>query len=190
MLPQRFHDLNATEPDWRSMLSKSDSRVPMIWRDWLADAGSLTERLMNASDGNLSVSVLKQGLEVPRFSERQLLGLNHRRTAMVREVVLYGNAQPWVFARSILPLTTLTGRLRKLRQLSDQPLGELLFKDPSMRREPVQFARFDSGNRLLPQSASGSDQASWGRRSVFRLDNKPLLVAEVFLPGFDAYNLV
>ena len=188
MLPQRFHDLNAAEPDWRSMLSKADSRVPIIWRDWLADSGSLTERLMNASDGNLSVSVLKQSLEVPRFSERQLLGLGDRRTAMVREVVLYGNAQPWVFARSILPLTTLTGRLRKLRQLSDQPLGELLFKDPSMRREPVQFARFFSGSPLLPHSATNTNQSSWGRRSVFRLDNKPLLVAEVFLPDFNPYN--
>ena len=190
MLPQRFYDLNATEPDWRSLLSKADSRVPTIWQDWLADSGSLTERLMDASDGNLLVNVLKQSLEVPRFSERQLLGLGDRRTAMVREVVLYGNAQPWVFARSILPLTTLTGRLRKLRQLSDQPLGELLFKDPNMRREPVQFARFDSSSKLLPRTASGSDQSSWGRRSIFRLDNKPLLVAEVFLPDFDPYNLV
>ena len=107
---------------------------------------------------------------------------------MVREVVLYGNAQPWVFARSILPLSTLTGRLRKLRQLSNQPLGELLFKDPSMCREPVQYARFDAGNNLLPQSTVSMDQVSWGRRSVFRLDNKPLLVAEVFLPDFNPHN--
>lgn len=166
------------------MLSKADSRVPIGWRDWLADAGSLTERLMQASDGDLRVTVLKQGLEVPRFSERRLLGLADRKRAMVREVVLYGNAQPWVFARSILPLTTLTGRLKKLRQLSNQPLGELLFKDPSMRRDPVQFACFDAGNRLLPPSVCSIDRASWGRRSVFRLDNKPLLVAEVFLPQF------
>ena len=188
MLPPRIYDLNTAEPDWRCMQSKSDGRVPISWRDWLADAGSLTQRLLDISDGDLSVSVLKQCFEVPRFSERQLLGLVDRRRAMVREVVLYGNAKPWVFARSILPLSTLTGRLRKLRQLSDQPLGELLFKDPSMRREPVQYARFDVGNNLLPQSTVSMDQVSWGRRSVFRLDNKPLLVAEVFLPDFNPHN--
>lgn len=188
MLPPRIYDLNTAEPDWRCMQSKSDSRVPISWRDWLADAGSLTQRLMDISDGDLRVSVLKQCFEVPRFSERQLLGLVDRRRAMVREVVLYGNAKPWVFARSILPLSTLTGRLRKLRQLSNQPLGELLFKDPSMRREPVQYARFDAGNNLLPQSTVSMDQVSWGRRSVFRLDNKPLLVAEVFLPDFNPHN--
>jgi chorismate--pyruvate lyase len=117
---------------------------------------------------------------VPKFSERQLLALGDRRRALVREVILYGAGQPWVYARSVLPLTTLTGRLRKLRQLSNQPLGELLFKDPTMRREPVQFASFSA--------ASNSDKAIWGRRSIFTLDNKPLLVAEVFLPDFNPHH--
>jgi chorismate--pyruvate lyase len=158
------------------MLSKADARAPTIWRDWLFDSGSLTARLLEASDGDLRVRVLRQRLEVPKFSERQRLSLGERRRALVREVVLYGGGQPWIYARSILPLTTLTGRLRKLRQLSNQPLGELLFNDPSMRREPVQFACFGS--------VSSGDVAIWGRRSVFTLDNKPLLVAEVFLPDF------
>ena len=176
LLPQCLSYLSATDPSWHSMLSKADARVPTIWRNWLFDSGSLTARLLEASDGNLRVRVLRQKLEVPKFSERQRLSLGERRRALVREVVLYGGGQPWIYARSILPLTTLTGRLRKLRQHSNQPLGELLFKDPSMRREPVQFACFGS--------VSSGDVAIWGRRSVFTLDNKPLLVAEVFLPDF------
>ena len=180
LLPQRMDYLRAIDPSWHSMLSKADARVPYIWRDWLADAGSLTARLLEASNGDLRVRVLQQRLEVPKFSERQLLALGNRRRALVREVILYGAGQPWVYARSVLPLTTLTGRLRKLRQLSNQPLGELLFKDPTMRRQPVQFASF--------AAASGGDKAIWGRRSVFTLDNKPLLVAEVFLPDFHPYH--
>lgn len=176
LLPQSLGNLSAKDPSWHSMLSKADARVPTIWRDWLFDSGSLTARLLEASDGDLRVSVLQQKHEVPKFSERQRLGLGDRRRALVREVVLYGRGQPWIYARSILPLTTLTGRLRKLKQLSNQPLGELLFKDPSMRREPVQFACFGS--------ISDGDIAIWGRRSIFTLDNKPLLVAEVFLPDF------
>jgi chorismate--pyruvate lyase len=180
LLPQRLGDLSAIDPSWHSMLSKADARVPNIWRDWLADAGSLTARLLEASNGDLRVRVLQQRLDVPKFSERQLLALGDRRRALVREVILYGTGQPWVYARSVLPLTTLTGRLRKLRQLSNQPLGELLFKDPTMRREPVQFASF--------AAASNSDKAIWGRRSIFTLDNKPLLVAEVFLPDFNPHH--
>lgn len=180
LLPDQFSYLSTADPNWRSMLSKADATVPHTWRDWLSDAGSLTARLLDASNGNLKVRVLQQSLEVPKFSERQLLGIGDRRRAMVREVILYGENKPWVYARSILPLTTLSGRLRKLRRLSNQPLGELLFKDPTMRREPVQVVCFDS--------ASDINRSIWGRRSVFTLDNKPLLVAEVFLPDFNPYN--
>jgi chorismate-pyruvate lyase len=30
----------------------------------------------------------------------------------------------------------------------------------------------------------------WARRSVFLLENKPLLVAEIFLPTFKPYNQI
>ena len=105
------------------------------------------------------------------------MAIADRQRALGREVLLYGAGQPWIYARSIMPLKTLTGRLKKLAQLNNQPLGELLFKDPTMRRETVQFAHFDP--------ISSSETSVWGRRSVFRLDNKPLLVAEVFLPDFN-----
>lgn len=180
LLPDQFSHLSNADPNWRSMLSKADSTVPHTWRNWLSDAGSLTARLLDASNGNLKVRVLQQSLEVPKFSERRLLDIGDRRRAMVREVILYGENKPWVYARSILPLTTLRGRLRKLRRLSNKPLGELLFKDPTMRRKPVQVACFDY--------ASGVNNSIWGRRSVFTLDDKPLLVAEVFLPDFNPYN--
>jgi chorismate--pyruvate lyase len=177
--------VNHTEISWYSMLSQTDYRVPRLWRSWLFDAGSLTQRLLDASDGELSVHVIKQQFEVPSLSERHVLGLPDRQQAMIREVVLCGAGQDWVFARSVIPLTTLSGRLRKLRQLDNQPLGALLFNDPTMTREPVEVACVNADNNRLPCSALSGDDCIWGRRSVFRLDTKPLLVAEFFLPSFN-----
>jgi chorismate--pyruvate lyase len=168
------------------MLSDTDYQVPPCWRDWLADRGSLTARLLNLSGGDLSVVVANQGLAFPKRSEQRALNLSGRRKALIREVILYGGGQPWVYARSVLPLTTLTGRLRKLRHLDNRPLGALLFKDPNMRREAVQIAHFKNNN--LPHLLNNLGTSAWGRRSVFRLDNKPLLVSEVFLPTFKPYN--
>jgi chorismate--pyruvate lyase len=177
------------EISWYSMLSQTDYRVPKLWRDWLFDAGSLTQRLLDASYGDLSVNVIKQQFQVPSLSERHALGLPDRQQAMIREVLLCGVGQPWVFARSVLPLTTLSGRLRKLRQLGTQPLGALLFNDPTMTREPVEVACVNADNNRLPCSTLSGDSCTWGRRSVFRLDNKPLLVAEFFLPSFNTDSL-
>ena len=177
--------VNHAEISWYSMLSQTDYRVPKLWRDWLFDAGSLTQRLLDASGGELSVHVIKQQFQVPSLSERHILGLADRQQALVREVLLRGAGQPWVFARSVIPFTTLSGRLRKLRQLDNQPLGALLFNDPTMTREAVEVACVNADNNQLPCRSLGDESPVWGRRSVFRLDKKPLLVAEFFLPSFE-----
>lgn len=176
------------EPAWRPMVSKSDRAIPEQWRDWLSDTGSLTQRLLDASDGKLSVQIIRQSLDAPRLSERLALGLAPRRLALIREVILLGDDVPWVYARSVLPMTTLTGSLRKLRRLDNRPLGALLFQSPSMTREPVEVACHNSANAKLPVVLGHIDTPLWGRRSVFRLNRKPLLVSEIFLPDFRPYN--
>lgn len=162
--------------------------MPAQWRDWLLDKGSLTQRLIDASDNRLSVRILSQRIDVPKFTEQRALSLPPRRLAMIREVVLMADSIPWVYARSIIPLTTLTGRLRKLRHLDNRPLGALLFNDPSMTREEVEVACFTTSNKELPAGLGDIHRPIWGRRSVFRLDAKPLLVSEIFLPDFKPYN--
>jgi len=169
--------------------------VPAQWRPWLEDRGSLTRRLQAASGGNFAVQVLRQEFALPTASEARALNLAQRRWALIREVVLIGHDMPWVYARSVLPLATLSGRLRHLRQLSNRPLGQVLFNAGNMCRDPVQIARLPctalpEGLSITATSALARPQPTllWGRRSVFRVDDKPLLVAEFFLPGFDPYN--
>lgn len=170
---------------WRQPLLGEVSRVPAELRDWLLDSGSLTQRLQQASDGQLSVEVLSQSVQLPRFSERRALGLAPRRVALIREVLLFGRGVPWVYARSVIPMQTLTGRLRKLRHLDNRPLGALLFSDPTMSREALEWACIpaDKSASLNP-NLPPYNQPIWGRRSVFKLSDKPLLVCEMFLPGF------
>jgi chorismate--pyruvate lyase len=105
--------------------------------------------------------------------------------ALVREVLLFGRGVPWVYARSGIPMQTLTGRLRKLRHLDNRPLGALLFSDPTMSREPLEWAKIPAySSSSLTSKLPVYDQPIWGRRSVFRLSAKPLLVCEMFLPEF------
>lgn len=157
--------------------------MPRRWRRWLEDRGSLTQRLIAASGGDFHVEILRQFIGQPTPDEARALGLGNRRRGLIREVLLIGNGVPWVFARSVLPLATLTGRRNHLRHLDDRPLGQELFSDNSMHREPVEIARIDSA--ALPLLPTQPAAPLWGRRSVFRLDGKPLLVAEIFLADFD-----
>lgn len=174
------------EPDWYPVDWYTAGQLPSGNRYWLLDNGSLTSRLMENCRGNFSVQRLYQGWQVPLLSEQRLLSLPPRQLALVREVVLRDGDIPIVFARSVFPLDCLRGKLRHLRRLQNKPLGEILFKSPGMHRSPFELAKITSDSDYLP-SAMQDQGFAWGRRSRFVVDNKALMVSEVFLPAFQPW---
>ena len=152
-------------------------------RSWLLDPGSLTSKLLKLSNGEFSVEVLQQIHARAHRSEALALGVGVHERCLIREVILRGHNQPWVFARSVLPLRSLTGTLRHLRKQGTRPLGAFLFSQPHLKRSAIALASISSHHAYLPAALMGTTSV-WGRRSVFSLNAKPLLVSEVFLPGF------
>ncbi|MCO6413132.1 MAG: chorismate lyase [Thiogranum sp.] len=152
---------------------------------WLLDAGSLTDRLRNACNGHFQVRVLSERWQRPRRDESLSLGVRVTTVAWVRQVQLLCDGKPWVYARTVIPATTLTGPQRRLAHLGSRPLGAFLFADPGMRRGPVEIAPLRAGYSMFSEAVRGLERCPaeiWGRRSVFRLGGRPLLVTEVFLP--------
>ena len=170
--------------DWLPVLGVTPAQMPENLGPWLIDNGSLTRKLVALSKDQFEVEVLRQEVATPDAAEANALKITQQTPVMIREVVLKGRGRPWVFARSILPMTTMTGRLAGLRTLSNQPLGELLFQDPSMTREPLEMACLPARILSMPAALAAGDEPLWARRSVFFLDRKPLLVSEVFLSEF------
>lgn len=172
LVPARARDY--AQLQWTSCAV--DCRVPLCWRSWLLDRRSLTAQLRRLSGGDFAVQLRSQTIAVPNRSEQRQLRLAPRQRAMIREVVLTGGGSAWVFARTVVPLSTLVGPLRQLRRLGGQPLGEALFAQPSLRRSGFEIADC--------RHWSGEAPAHWGRRSRFTVAGRPLLVAEIFLDPF------
>ena len=173
------------EPHWRLGHGVRPAGVSDEMAIWLFDSESLTKRLRQASRGSFRVKLLKQQFERPLLCERRALGMADRAVALVRQVHLYCDNEVKVYARTVMPLAVLRGRLRGLAQLGGRPLGEMLFRDKTMRRSPMEIASVEPGDLFyrwgVPDTAKVSGLI-WGRRSVFRLRGQPLLVNEVFLP--------
>lgn len=173
---------------WLDASAALRRRLKTEVRDWLFAAGSLTLRLQLhcAGKGDFSVRVLKQSRKRPAADERQLLGLRDYQVALVREVQLLCADQVWVFARTVVPLRTLTGRGRRLAALGNRPLGAMLFADKSVCRRRLQVARLTAGNDIFDSAAQVLAEVPriiWGRRSLFYYQQRPLLVSEIFLPA-------
>jgi chorismate--pyruvate lyase len=174
------------EPHWRPLSTLSATSAPRAVRGWLADAGSLTRRLEAACGGAFNVRLLHQGWGRPEPGEARLLATRRTEAAMLREVGLYCGSLPWVFARTVMPARSLRGPLQRLANLGNRPLGAVLFADPGMRRGPTQVARLAPGQGLFEAAASVLEdrpEVLWGRRCLFFLSGRPLLVNEIFLPG-------
>lgn len=181
------HLIHAREPNWRPRYQYPRDAIPALTRGWLLDPGSLTRRLQCACRGRFSVRVLAQGRGRPHWGEMRALGLRDRGRAVIREVLLCCDGEPWVYARSVIPATTLRGRERRLDHLGNRSLGPWLFAQPSLRRTLFELVRIRPGDGGY-RAATGSDSGPpiWGRRSVFSVHGRPLLVSEVFLPTLPA----
>ena len=133
--------------------------------------------------------VLSQVRGIPAIDEARALGMQPGHLAIIRQVHLLCDGQPWIYARTIIPVTSLRGKLQRLAHLGARPLGGMLFADPGMQRGRVELARISRGQAVYKAATCHLRQRPaeiWGRRSVFRLFDRPLLVSEVFLPDFPA----
>ena len=183
--PQPLFPVTLTATWLRDYTAVTDAGL----KDWLLDPSSLTARLKRHSH-TFHVQLLGQTVE--QCQPHETFGdIVSGESILVREVLLFCNEQPQVFARSLLPLRSLTGEQQQLAHLGTQPLGQVLFNDPLLRREAIEIACFKPHSTVvqLAQHLALETQAElWGRRSLFTINHKPLIVAEVFLPGAFAYQ--
>ncbi|CAG0975755.1 chorismate--pyruvate lyase [Methylophilaceae bacterium] len=155
-----------------------------IYRHWLIDDGSLTKRLQSVST-EFAVKPSRHQYAKAQVDESLLLGIPRRQNTLLREVHLYCNNVPVVFAHSVLPRRSLRGEWLALGHLGNKPLGAALFMNPRVTRTPLEFKKLSKQHALYRRAVrhlAARPQALWARRSIFRLNRCAIMVTEVFLP--------
>ena len=121
------------------------------------------------SAGNEKENIM-QGLHTERPPQNQVMA------------VFAPNALSFDLPRSAT-LEDLAGRL------DNQPLGHWIFSATDLIRYPMQAHRLAPGTAWVPAELRGNIPL-WARRSIFELGRYPLLICEVFLPDFPAYESI
>jgi len=125
------------------------------------------------------------------FDESSLIGILPNQLAYTREVFLYADDRPVVFAHSTVAREHLFDAWSSLRSLGNRPLGAYLFAHPMVERKPLHFKSLQASHPLYKQAAKVLREPPgrlWARRSLFILHGAPLLVTEVFLPEISHLN--
>lgn len=161
------------EPVWRNC-----QPLPNYIKPWINETGSLTKRLRSVFGQGVAVTVLSQSWRVPFMSECRLLNTREQRVCLVREVLIHLNNTPLVLARTVMPRSSLKIN-QHLTHLGSRPLGEVLFAYPTLKRVISQTTLISPAlwTRQQPQQL-----AVWGRRTVYDIHHKQLLVSEFFMP--------
>ena len=172
-------------PKWQRNRRLWAQEIPAKILDWIFDPASLTARLRAVCPGRFHVAVLAQRWLRPAHGEARALGMRPGRYGLVRQVYLCCGDRTLVFARTVIPPGTLSGKERKLASLKTRPLGALLFAEPSLRRVQVSVERLVPGDALYATASraiQNKPKVIWGRRSLFTIKRKALMVSEYFLP--------
>lgn len=154
----------------------------------ICDRGSLTGRFKQIMGENPNLTKLTQGMKFVSPDERLMLNIPNRQKALVREIKMGKRNKNWLFARTVVPLSTLRGKAKRISMLNDTPIGKILFGRNGAKRKSMQV--FYSS--YLPFCMTSIDceyfHPLWQRRSIFEFPSGPLMVNEVFLPDCPIYD--
>lgn len=158
-----------------ALWQNAQQQIPAQLEPWLFCAGSLTLKLKQHCQQFRLELINECWQELPDFLQQQW----QQPRGLQRDVILWCDGRACVYAQSWLPESTLL-QLEPLARLGSQPLGEYIFQHHSLQRGEIELALLPVGMRL---PVLGEQPQLWARRSVFSVQQQPLLVQEIFLPG-------
>ncbi len=171
-------------PAWRGADEPGALPADPALAAWLGLSGSLTRRLRRLCGADFALEVVAEGHEPASLEDRALLGTREP-SLFVRRVRLCAGPQCLIDACTLVPAITLR-RHPRLGALGASPLGEALADREDVRRTGFQFARVGDGEPGIVGPWPEMDDVEgdrWGRRSLFMIDDDPLLVYEFFRPA-------
>jgi chorismate--pyruvate lyase len=175
--------LYSDDPQWVVNHPGVRHRIPTNVQSWIYEPGSLTQRIKDHYGDAFAVKVLFHQWRLPFLSECRLLQQPHNKYCLTREVLLTGDKQPLILARTIIPAQTLKGTQRALSRLGNRPLGEVIFSYPKLQRLEMDIACVEISNwssTIIDQTRIKGPQ--WGRRTIYAIQHRQMLVSEFFLP--------
>ena len=130
---------------WYTEANISKLKLTPAVQEWLLYRPSMTERLLQHCD-DFAIEVLSTQQCKPQHDDAKYLAVDKQQQVYQREVHIYCDQQPWVYGRTVAPLTSLKGQLSDITTLNEKPLGKLLFSLPDINRSPFEITY------LLPDS--------------------------------------
>lgn len=94
----------------------------------------------------------------------------------------------WLFARTVIPMTTLKGAAKRLTRMDKTPLGKILFGRSRAFRKNMHLDLILADPNSMLRFGIPEGFPLWRRFSTFELETGPLIISEIFLPDCPIYQ--
>ena len=182
MICYTAHQLISTD----NLIIKSDL-LNQNFRSLLTEEGSLTKHIKQLMKCEPKLTCLMQKKTFVDDLEKQKLSIKSREYAHVREILMGNGDINWMFARSVIPFSTLRKSCKRLAHLNTTPLGTLLFQGNFAKRLSLEVSLIKANSPILQKLKINDNFPLWQRVSIFEVATGPLLVREIFLPNCPIY---
>jgi len=169
-------------------LENQSNHLNLEYLDILTEKGSLTDLFTNLMGQPPRLNCLAQGRGPVSRQEGYVLNIGPRVFAHIREITMGTQAKDWLFARTVMPSQTLTGKARRLKKMGSTPLGKVLFGSLNADRVQMNLDLVFANEVGLEGWDIPSDFPLWQRTSLFELKTGPLLINEILLPDCPIYE--
>lgn len=141
---------------------------------------SLTQLCLQKCQYEFQVKTLQQHHARANLDESMLLKRPQRERCFIRRVVLCCGPHVILYARTVIPQRTISGRRRRFLHLGNKSLGAFLFRFHNLQRYAAQYRIFTAD--AFPQwSPYPVEHDIYARRHAYRIYRHPLLVTECFM---------
>src|SRR3990167_7940910 len=128
---------------WRPLLGVKNELSPEFYT-LMRDPNSTTKFFKEVCGASFFLKLLGQDVQAITASEAEILKISVQ-TALVRRISMGNHPTPWLIGRTVFHPDLMNKPAGHVfMHLGEQPLGEVLFKEPSLVRLPFEIALIES----------------------------------------------
>lgn len=176
--------------NWQYFTLDDYFKIPPKYINWLIRPYVLSRALKRICD-EFSVQLISQEFGFLNDDEIEVLNCGPFELGLVRQTFLKGDGNKYVYARVVIPRATYVSNKEMLRIIGEKPIGEsFLYNNPKMSRSIFQIKLLQPHHQLYKNAVHFADEKPaelWARRSIFHLDNDPMIINEVFFDKIPEY---
>ena len=156
---------------------------------WIKNKKSLTNRIKDIA--SLKIKLITNKRNIFLLSEKQFFSSYRPETLFLREVIIFANDDPIMYARTVLPYKYLRSHWAEIKNLKTNSLSEVVYDKPCIKRSNFSYLPSSLNNNIIKKIhlyGLETKKLEIGRQSHFKYKKENILLTEFFFAALDKFD--